>query len=150
MAHRTYRYFAGRPLYPFCYGLSYTRFSYRNLKLLPSAIKAGEPLVASATVTNVGARAGDEVAQLYLSFPQVAGAPLRALRGFRRIHLAPGESQTVKFVLRQRDLSMVNAAGQIVVAAGAYGVSIGGGQPGMGAAAIAAPFHVSGTLTLPE
>lgn len=150
MNGRTYRYFAGKPLYPFGYGLSYTTFSYAGLKLPRHAIKAGDPLSVSATVRNTGRRAGDEVAQLYLSFPRVSGAPLRALRGFKRIHLLPGESQNVLFELRSRDLSMVTEQGLIMVAEGSYTVSIGGGQPDTGAASIAGTFQVHGTSVLPE
>ncbi len=69
MKGRTYRYFEGKPLYPFGYGLSYTTFSYSGLTLPKSAIKAGDPLTAEVTVTNTGKREGDEVAQLYLAFP---------------------------------------------------------------------------------
>jgi len=146
----TYRYFAGKPLFPFGYGLSYTTFSYRGLELPRHTIKAGDPLTVIATVTNTGRREGDEVAQLYLSFPKVPGAPLHALRGFRRIHLLPGESRNVRFELRSRDLSMVTDQGQIIVAAGTYTVSIGGGQPDTGAASIAGTFQVRGTRLLPE
>jgi beta-glucosidase len=80
MQNRTYRYFHGKPLYPFGYGLSYTTFSYTNLTLPKNAIGAGATLTAEVTVTNAGNREGDEVAELYLSFPSVPGAPLRALR----------------------------------------------------------------------
>ena len=90
MKGRTYRYFEGTPLYPFGYGLSYTTFSYSGLTLPTSPVAAGSPVVAEVTVTNTGKRAGDEVAQLYLSFPDVPGRPLRALRGFQRIHLEAG------------------------------------------------------------
>ncbi len=86
MKGRTYRYFEGTPLYPFGYGLSYTSFSYSGLTAPAEAVEAGKPVVVEATVTNTGNRAGDEVAQLYLSFPAVPGAPLRALRGFQRVH----------------------------------------------------------------
>jgi len=150
MANRTYRYFTGKPLYPFGYGLSYTKFSYGALSVPSAAVRAGEPVTVSARVTNTGTRAGDEVAQLYLSFPPVAGAPLRALRGFERIHLGPGESRTVRFVLRQRDLSMVSTAGQIIIPAGGYALSIGGGQPGTGAATVTGQFRIRGSVTLPE
>jgi beta-glucosidase len=150
MNGRTYRYFAGKPLFPFGYGLSYTTFSYRGLELPRHTTKAGAPLTVIATVTNTGRREGDEVAQLYLSFPKIPGAPLRALRGFRRIHLLPGESRNVRFELRPRDLSMVTDQGQIIVAAGTYTVSIGGGQPDTGAASIAGTFQVRGTRLLPE
>lgn len=150
MKNRTYRYFTGKPLYPFGYGLSYTTFSYSGLTLPEKPIKAGDPLTAEVTVTNTGKRAGDEVAQLYLNFPPVAGAPLKALRGFERLHLAPGASQNVTFKLDPRDMSMVTEAGQPVVAAGEYTVSVGGGQPGTGVPVLTGHFKVKGTLKLPE
>src|SRR5262249_22535981 len=132
------------------YGLSYTTFSYRGLTLPRNAIKAGDPLTAEVTGTNTGKREGDEVAQLYLSFPNVPGAPLRALRGFKRVSLKPGESQKVRFELKERDLSMVTEAGEPIVAEGKYSVSIGGGQPNTGAPSVAGTFQVKGTKTLPE
>jgi len=150
MQNRTYRYFKGKPLYPFGYGLSYTTFSYSELTLSKAAINAGDPLRAEVTVTNTGQREGDEVAQLYLSFPPVPGAPLRALRGFKRVHLNPGESQKVSFELKDRDLSMVSEAGEPIIAEGVYSVSIGGGQPNQGAPVATGTFRTTGTKTLPE
>jgi beta-glucosidase len=150
MQNRTYRYFQGKPLYPFGYGLSYTTFSYSDLTLTKNTIGAGEPLFATVTVTNTGKREGDEVAQLYLSFPNVPGAPLRALRSFKRVHLKPGESQKINFELKDRDLSMVSEAGEPIIAEGAYTVSIGGGQPNTGAPSVTGTFRVVGTKTLPE
>jgi beta-glucosidase len=150
MKGRTYRYFSGTPLYPFGYGLSYTTFGYSNLMLPTSGVKAGDPVVAEATVTNTGKVAGDEVVQLYLSFPDVKGAPLRALRGFQRVHLAPGASQKVQFELKDRDLSVVTEAGDPVIAEGQYKVSVGGGQPNTAAPAVAGSFSVTGTKKLPE
>jgi beta-glucosidase len=130
--------------------LSYTTFSYSGLTLPKSAISAGDSLAVEVTVTNAGKQAGDEVAQLYLSFPSVSGAPLRALRGFKRVHLKPGESQNLHFELKDRDLSMVSEAGSPVIPEGVYSVSIGGGQPNTGASAVAGTFKVTGTKTLPE
>jgi beta-glucosidase len=150
MKGRTYRYFEGVPLYPFGYGLSYTTFSYSDLKLPEQAVKAGDPLTAEVTLTNTGKVAGDEVAQLYLNFPQVAGAPIKALRGFTRVHLEPGASRTVTFTLKPRDMSMVTEAGEPIVAAGDYTVSVGGGQPGTDAKVVTGHFKVLGTLNLPE
>ena len=150
MKGRTYRYFEGKPLYPFGYGLSYTTFSYRGLRLLKKTIHAGDPLAAEVTVTNTGSSEGDEVAQVYLSFPNVPGAPLRALRGFQRLHLKPGESQKVRFELKDRDLSMVTEAGEPIIAEGKYSVWIGGGQPNAGAPTVVETFNVKGTKTLPE
>jgi beta-glucosidase len=150
MEGRTYRYFKGKPLYPFGYGLSYTKFSYSNLTLPQTTINAGDPLVAEATVTNTGDREGDEVAQVYLAFPDVPGAPLRALRGFKRIHLKPGESQQVEFQLKDRDLMMVTTDGDPIISQGKYTISIGGGQPDTGAPAVNTTFQVNGTKPLPE
>ena len=150
MKGRTYRYFEGKPLYPFGYGLSYTTFSYSGLTVPPKPVKAGDPLTADVTVTNAGKLAGDEVVQLYLSFPDVKGAPLRALRGFQRVHLEAGKSQAVHFELKPRDLSMVTEAGEPIIADGQYKISIGGGQPGTGAPSVAGTFQVKGTVTLPE
>jgi beta-glucosidase len=150
MKGRTYRYFEGKPLYPFGYGLSYTTFSYSNLTLPASAVAAGQPLTADVTVTNTGKRAGDEVAQLYLGFPDEPGAPLHALRSFQRVHLEPGQSQMVHFDLKPRDLGMVTLAGEPVIHEGKYSVSVGGGQPNTGAPSIAGTFEVKGSIVLPE
>jgi beta-glucosidase len=150
MKGRTYRYFTGTPLCPFGYGLSYTSFSYSDICLPTAAVKAGDPVVAEATVTNTGKVVGDEVVQLYLSFPDVKGAPLRALRGFQRVHLTPGSSQKVRFELKDRDLSMVSEAGDPMIADGKYKVSIGGGQPNTSAPTVAGSFSIKGTQKLPE
>jgi len=150
MHGRTYRYFEGAPLYPFGYGLSYTSFSYSDLRVPGEAVNAGDPVTVEATVTNTGKLAGDEVAQLYLSFPNQAGAPIRALRSFERIHLEPGASQKVYFELKPRDLSMVSAAGEPIIAEGDYTVSVGGGQPGTSSQVITKKFHMDGMKTLPE
>jgi beta-glucosidase len=150
MENRTYRYFNGKPLFPFGYGLSYTKFSYSDLKLPSAPINAGDTVEAEATVTNSGSVAGDEVAELYLKFPDVAGAPRIALRGFSRIHLESGASTQVKFTLKPRDISMVTDLGQPIVAGGAYTVSIGGGQPDTGAPTVSGTMKVNGTVDIPE
>lgn len=150
MTDRTYRYFKGKPLYPFGYGLSYTTFSFSDLALQNSTVNAGEPVDADVTVTNTGKIAGDEVVQLYLKFPPVAGAPNIALRGFERIHLDPGQSRKVHFDLKGRDLGMVTDLGHPIIAGGDYTVSIGGGQPDTGAPGVVGHFHVNGQIDLPE
>ena len=150
MANRTYRYFKGKPLYPFGYGLSYTSFSYSDLTLPNATVNAGDPVPAEVTVTNTGKVAGDEVVQLYLKFPPVSGAPNIALRGFERIHLEPGQSQKVHFDLKNRDLGMVTSNGNPIIAGGDYTVSIGGGQPDTGAPGVTGHFHVDGQIALPE
>ena len=150
MKGRTYRYFTGEPLWPFGYGLSYTTFRYGDLTLPRTSIAAGAPLDASVRVTNTGKVAGDEVAQLYLKFPDVPGAPVRALRAFQRIHLAAGETRVVRFHLSRRDLSMVTQTGDRIVADGSYTVSVGGGQPGTGAPSVSGTVQVDGRIQLPE
>ncbi len=150
MKGRTYRYFDGEPLYPFGYGLSYTTFSYSNLTLPEAPINAGDPLDASVVVTNSGKLVGDEVVQLYLKFPDVSGVPIRALRGFQRVHLEPGANQKVEFHLSARDLSMVTDSGDIIVAEGKYTVAIGGGQPGTDAPSASGTFQIDGQVMLPE
>jgi beta-glucosidase len=150
MKGRTYRYFEKEPLWPFGHGLSYTTFKYSGLTLPAAPIGPAEPLNVRVTITNTGKVEGDEVAQLYLKFPDVAGAPLRALRGFKRIHLKPGASQQVEFHLQGRDLSMVTDAGEIIVAQGKYSLSVGGGQPDTAAPAVTGQFQVSQPMALAE
>jgi len=150
MKNRTYRYFTGNPLYPFGYGLSYSKFEYGNVKLSADKLEAGQPLHFGVDVKNVSGPAGDEVAEVYLKFPDVPGAPIRALRGFERVHIDAGGTQHIEFTLQPRDLSMVNEAGDRLVAAGAYSLSIGGGQPGTGAAVAEAQFTITGEQKLPE
>jgi beta-glucosidase len=101
-------------------------------------------------VRNTGARAGDEVVQLYLKFPSVPGAPQVALRGFQRVHLRPNQNSQVEFHLTPRDLSFVNEIGDIIVAEGSYTLSVGCGQPAGSAATISKKFDVRGQVILPE
>ncbi len=149
MARRTYRYFDGEPLFPFGFGLGYSPFAYSDLKL-EATLAAGDPLRVEAQVRNAGTREGDEVVQVYLTFPRLPGAPLRALRGFARVHLKPGEQQAVAFTLNDRDLSHVSLDGTHVVSSGRYGIGVGGGQPGTGAPVVTGTFEIQGERTLPR
>jgi beta-glucosidase len=150
MANRTYRYFEGKPLYPFGYGLSFTTFSYSDLRIPAQATRAREPVSADVTVTNTGELGGDEVVQLYLKFPAVTGAPHIALRGFQRIHLGPGESQRVHFELKNRDLGLVTEDGKSIIAEGDYTISIGGGQPDTRVPGVSGKFTIEGRIDLAE
>ncbi len=150
MKNRTYRYFTGKPLYPFGYGLSYSKFAYRNLKLSDANLQAGQSLSVDADLTNSSDRVGDEVVEVFLSFPQIPGAPIRALRGFTRIHLVPRQTQHVHVILNSRDLSLVNETGDRLVAPGAYTISVGGGQPAAGVPTVQAQFTVRGQQKLPD
>jgi beta-glucosidase len=90
------------------------------------------------------------VVELYLNFPPSAGAPIRALRGFERVHLPAGTTRHVHLDLGSRDLSMVNESGDRVIVPGDYGLTIGGGQPGTGAPSLQATFTIQGQQTLAE
>ncbi len=129
MANRTYRYFKGKPLYAFGYGLSYTSFAYSNLKLSKPNLQAGDSLTVETTIKNTGTLAGDEVAELYLTPPQTALSPAVALAGFQRVHLGPGETTRVTFQLDPRTLSQVDGEGIRAVIPGQYTIAIGSFQP---------------------
>lgn len=96
-----------------------------------STVKTGESIQVTSTVTNTGKRAGDEVVQLYVSHPQNGNTrvPLRALKGFKRIHLEKGESKTVTFTLSPEELALVDDKGNLVQKEGPVELFIGGGQP---------------------
>jgi beta-glucosidase len=155
MAKRTYRYFDGEPLYPFGFGLSYDSFAYEHPRVDPAKISANQSVTISADVKNTGAMAGDEVVQLYLTHLGVNGAPLRALKGFVRIHLERGETKAVKFVLDGRDLSIVDESGKHRIVRGKVDAWIGGGQP-VATSTLAKPsgaavqFTVTSEATLPD
>jgi beta-glucosidase len=154
MKGRTYRYFTGDPLYGFGHGLSYTTFEYSGMQLsnpshLPT-LNAGDPLDVEVDVKNTGKRDGDEVAELYISFPKLPGTPLRALRGIARVHLKAGEQKHVKLTLSPRDLSYVNEAGDRFVSTGDYLITVGGGQPGTGASHTDSHLMIQGEQKLPE
>jgi beta-glucosidase len=144
------RYFKGKPLYGFGYGLSYTTFSYRNLRLSSSNLKAGDSLTAEADIKNTGIREGDEVAELYLIPPHSSLSPNLALAGFTRLHIKPGETMHVTFTLDPRILSQVDDKGNRAVVPGSYIVAVGGAQPADGRLVKTAAFSVRGTLALPR
>jgi len=149
MKNRTYRYFTGKPLYPFGYGLSYTTLAYSHVHLSTRDVKAGEPLTVTADVTNTGKMGVHAVTEVYLVPPQNGVNPLRELRGFNRVALAPGQTRRVSFQLGARDLSLVNEAGKRNVEPGKYQVFVGGSQP-TGTAAQTVDFSIHGTKSLPE
>jgi beta-glucosidase len=129
MKNRTYRYFTGKALYGFGYGLSYTSFRYDQLQT-PAANASGKAIKVSVRVTNTGKRAGDEVVQLYIVNPNVSiQRPLKSLKGFQRIALKPAESRVVHFTLSPEDLSYVDANGQRKPLTGQVQIAIGGSQP---------------------
>lgn len=130
MEGHTYRYFRGEPLYPFGHGLSYTRFAYRNLTLSANPLAAGDTLTVTVEVGNVGERDGDEVVQLYLSDLEASvPVPIRQLCGFKRIHLAVGEWQTVTFEITPEQFSLIDNANRRIIEPGTFLISAGGRQP---------------------
>jgi beta-glucosidase len=143
MANRTYRYFKGKPLFGFGYGLSYTSFAYSEVKLSTKRLAAGETLTVEADVTNTGKLAGDEVAQLYLIPPSSPVNPALELEGFERVHLGAGETRHLRFTLDPRQLSLVDGEGKRAVRAGEYRVAVGGSQPT--ASSLAATFAIAGS-----
>jgi beta-glucosidase len=150
MRGRTYRYFTGKPLYGFGFGLSYTSFAYKNLKIAPSQVKAGNPVKVQADVRNTGAVAGDEVVELYLTQPPGVEIPLRVLAGFKRVHLAPGQSAHVSLTIDPLSLGQVDQKGNRVLVPGEYSVSLGGAQPQDAASVLTGKFNVTGTAELPK
>jgi beta-glucosidase len=147
MKDRTYRYFTGKPLYSFGYGLSYSSFAYSNLKL-PSSIKAGDSINVQCDVKNTSAIAGDEVVELYLTQPRAFETPLRTLAGFTRIHLDPGQTTHVGLTIDPRSISQVDAQGERRVLPGRYTISMGEAQPGETAHIVNGAFMVTGTIAL--
>jgi len=99
-----------KPLYPFGYGMSYTNFSYGPVKLDKTALKGDETLKASVTLTNTGARAGEEVVQLYINDPVASCTrPVKELKGFQKVLLQPGEKKEITFEITPEDLKFYNA-----------------------------------------
>jgi len=139
MAGRTYRYFKGEPLYPFGFGLSYTKFGYSNLKFSSKSVKAGEPIKVTIDVKNTGDRDGDEVVQLYLTdVAASAPVPIRTLVGFDRVSLRAGEKRTVTFTITPRQMSLIDDRGKRVIEPGEFLLKVGD---------LSGRFQVSGKLT---
>lgn len=149
MQNRTYRYFKDDPLYPFGFGLSYTKFTYSDLKLSNTKIKKDESVNAEVTVTNIGKIKSDEVVQLYLTHLSGGKAiPLYSLKGFKRIHLAPGASQKVQFTITPEMMELVNNDGTEVLDPGKIRISIGGTLPSERSKELGAAKPVSTLLTI--
>ena len=104
---RTYQYFKGKPLYPFGFGLSYTSFEYSDLKTSKPTLS--DSILVSVNVRNIGKRDGDEVVQLYVSYPgSKVERPMEQLKGFKRVFIPAGESKTVEISLKAEDLAYWN------------------------------------------
>jgi beta-glucosidase len=114
------------PLYPFGYGLSYTTFSVDGLTLSRASVPRNGKLTAKVTVTNTGARAGDDVVQLYINDPVASlSQPVRRLRGFERVTLQPGQTKTVSWRLGRNDVGYYNNRDRFIVENGRINVFAG-------------------------
>ncbi len=121
-----YRDCSTSPLYPFGHGLSYTTFGYENLSVTPAQAGAGETVTISAEVTNTGARAGDEVVQLYVrDVLSSMTRPVKELKGFQRLTLQPGEKKTVSFALSASQLAFLDCNMAWIVEPGTIEIMIG-------------------------
>jgi beta-glucosidase len=146
---RTYRYYTGKPLWGFGFGLSYSTFKYGAVKLSADTLKAGEPLTATVIVSNTSSVGGDEVVEAYLKTPQTDG-PIHSLVGFKRVTIAAGASKEVTLEIDPRLLSSVDAQGVRSILSGKYTLSIGSAQPEETQAKTEAEFTVTGTQELPK
>jgi beta-glucosidase len=145
MKGRTYRYFEGEPLYPFGYGLSYSKFRYSGLKIDPPAADGSVQL--HATVKNASGREGDEVVQLYLSKQSSHfTVPRRSLVGFDRVHLRPNELRQIAFTLNREQLMVLDNDGNPTLERGKFLLGVGGQQPE--ASAVKTRAAVTGTFEL--
>jgi beta-glucosidase len=127
MGYRGYEKNHTQPQYPFGYGLSYSKFSYSDLKITPSQLSPGESARVTFRITNIGQRAGAEVAQLCVGeeIPTVP-RPIKELKGFAKVYLQPGESKQVAIKLNQRSFAFYNVQARAWEAdPGAYAISVG-------------------------
>ncbi|MBK0369108.1 beta-glucosidase BglX [Flavobacterium sp. SE-1-e] len=115
------------PLYPFGFGLSYTTFDYKNLKINKAAFAKGDPVVVSVDITNSGNYDGKEVAQLYIQDVAASLArPVKELKGFELVSLKKGETKTVQFALTEKELGFYDNDGNYLVEPGTFKVMVGG------------------------
>ncbi len=130
MKNRTYRYMQNEALYPFGYGLSYTKFGYSGLKLSKNKINAGEGVDCSVMVKNEGLFESDEIVQLYLKDVEASvEIPRWQLAGTRRIHLKPGQEKQVDFKITPAQMSLIDNEGRRILEPGFFNVYVSGSQP---------------------
>ena len=149
-AMRGYLFESTRPLFPFGHGLSYTTFSYSTPTVSPARIAPDGQTTASVEVTNTGNRAGDEVVQLYIHADvSRATRPVKELKGFQRIMLAPGEKRTVTFELGPEQLSYHGLDRKRAVEPGRFQVMVGGSSEAVKSVALDVAEPQAGSFTLP-
>lgn len=149
MKGRTYRYMQEEPLYPFGFGLSYTSFAYSGIQLSKKQVRKGDSVEATAIVKNNGKVAAEEVVQCYLADVEASVAtPAYQLRGFKRVRLAPGQSQTVSFTIPSEAMQLVNNDGEQVLEPGDFRVTIAGAVPVKRSVDLGAAAPVSAVFTV--
>lgn len=130
MKNRTYRYMENEALYPFGYGLSYTKFEYSMIKTSKEKINIGEDITCSINVKNVGVYDSDEIIQLYLKKPDSSFIqPKWELNGFKRINLKIGEEKNIEFKITPRQMALIDNEGKCILKPGSYEIYLGGSQP---------------------
>ena len=130
MIGRTYRYMTEEPMYPFGYGLSYSKFAYSDISLSDDRIKKAENTQVTCTITNVGTLAADEAVQLYITDDEAsARTPLFSLKGIRRVTLKPQESKQVTFTITPQMLRLIDEQGDSVLEKGDFTITIAGSVP---------------------
>ncbi|MHA1292459.1 MAG: glycoside hydrolase family 3 C-terminal domain-containing protein [Promethearchaeota archaeon] len=130
MKGRTYRYIEKKPLYPFGYGLSFTKFEYNDLEFNSNVIKSGKNIEVSFNVQNIGDITGEEVVQIYLKdIEALVKVPHCQLVCFKRIKLKPKEKKELSFIISARQMSIINYSGKCILEPGVFKVFVGGSQP---------------------
>lgn len=149
MKGRTYRYMTAEPMYPFGYGLSYTTFTYENIKLSSERIKKGQSTEVSCTIKNVGEYESREVSQLYIIDNEASvGKPLFSLKGIQSFTLKPTESKEVVFKITPEMLELINEQGEAITEKGDFTIIISGSLPTERAQELGASKSVQTKLTL--
>jgi len=144
MDGRTYRYMTEEPLYPFGFGLSYSKFEYSDLQLDKTTLALGDSLNLSLTLTNSGDSDSAEVAQFYLTDIHASTiVPLHHLIGFERVMLKAGESQTLKFIITPEMMSFYNDDGNLTLEPGHFRFEVGGCSPSQRGQDLGAPKPVT-------
>ena len=131
MKNRTYRYMNGDPAYPFGFGLSYTTFSYDTIMVGDPLINRGDKVLVTVRIKNTGKRDGNEIVQLYLTYPEsLRDAPRYALKSFRKVSLKAGEERDVNLELPADAFRVFDEAGNAIFLPGSYRMIAGGSSPG--------------------
>lgn len=151
MKNRTYRYMENEALYPFGYGLSYTKFQYTNLKISSDTLQVGEALRLSAVIKNIGNYEADETVQIYLKDVEASVEVAKwQLKGIKILHLKPGQQEEISFELTPQHMSLIDNEGLRILEPGVFEVFLGGSQPDKrsykltGSEVLKGKFEVSG------